>query len=179
MAPVTDWPVAVASELLTCLCEAFANSDRPVCRCSFALGDPPPVDVCRPCTVAGGHGQAWVRVGSMAPTVGFPEIESVPNSCGPSAVLAVTYTLGAYRCAPVMTQRGGPPSVEALAEAVIGQGQDRAIISGAIRCCVSDSVETDDDPQWLLGVWTPIEPGGGYMGGSIQVTVAIRDCWEC
>lgn len=181
MAPILDNPVDVASELLACVCAAFAASDRPVCRCSFALGDPPPVDVCEPCTVdgQGGHGQAWVRVGPIFPTAPFPQPEAVAQACGPSSFLAVEYTVGAYRCAPVIGAKGQSPSVESLAAAVIGQGQDRAIISGAIRCCIAAGVESDDDPVWLLGTWTPIEPGGGYFGGSMTVTVALRDCWQC
>jgi hypothetical protein len=174
MAYRPDPVLPVASALLLALGDALEGDDAPVCRLGFAFGNPPPADDCCACPdpdAPSRSGYAWVRLGLIWPTKVFPNPVAAADAC-PAAGLAATFTLGIYRCAPTLSEGGQMPTPDELGDALVRQTQDAALLRSVISGVLGDGADGLDLP-YLPGTWSPLEPLGGCMGGSVEITVQV------
>lgn len=148
------WPIMLS--LRDCLCEEIAASGLPpVCRCEVMPGAAPVYDFIE-------EGQAWVRLVSAFPSLIFPTQDQTPRNCATPRV--GQFEVGIIRCAPMMSEGGDAPSAEEEFEAVRLQLADMQAMRRAIQCCMGKM-------KHVLGVYTPIGPEGGALGGTWQVWV--------
>lgn len=162
------WPKA--TELLSCLEEWLSRYQAEACRTFIAPGNPPAWDFC--CDCGQGDGQAWVQISEVFPTDDFPNQQLGPMRCPPSGY-GVEFTVGILRCAAVLDDQGRAPSSERLTADAQKVQRDRAIVNEMLRCCYL----ADADPgSYVLGLWTPLGPDGGCVGGSVSLQVAVPAC---
>lgn len=155
---VSIWP-AIAS-LVGCLCTELARSNLPpVCICSPMPGETIATDY-----VSEEAGMAWVRLESAWPSTSFP---SPSGSATCAAPIAYGLEVGAAFCAPNPTSGGEPPDFSAQFEATRVQLAAMAAVRRAIICCFP--VNTKDV---VLGLYIPMGPEGGVVGGSWSISVA-------
>lgn len=174
---VHDPVLAIANVMQEYLCDVLWQLNVPAVRCCLAQGVPPPMDDC--CVIVGPgdepdrNGFAWVTVGQVYP-VGdtFPAVLARVEKCPQG--LAQQYTLGIYRCAPSMGDKGKPPPCEEVEEAVLRQTQDGVILRKVIRCSLAAAGK-----PFMLQTGGPVHPTGGCMGWSQQVLVHLEDCITC
>lgn len=172
MAPLSDQVVApILAELVTCL------------EAQMALVATPPAVVCpRPgVTVAlmlsraadeCCEGLAWARWDSMVPTVAFPEPATDPNPCG-VVRWAVTFELGAVRCAPMPPMETIPTCAEW--ETVVGEVlDDRAALMRAV--CRWVALPGHSWRQVVVDEARPMEVEGGCVGSTLRVTISAPAC---
>lgn len=172
MAPLSDQVVApILAELLGCL------------ETQMALVTSPPAVVCvRPgVTVAlllsqtsdeCCEGLAWVRWDSMVPTIAFPEPATDPNPCGVIR-WAVTFELGAVRCAPTADIGRVPTCAEW--ETTVGEVlDDRAALMRAVCCWVA--LAGHSWRQVAVEGARPMEVEGGCVGSTLRVTISAPAC---
>lgn len=166
---VDEMVTPVAAVLLACLAEAMGQVPKPPRVVSLRPGDRVEMllsklrDEC--C-----EGLAWVRPAPAYPSSSFPEQDTVPSRCG---VLqwAVGLEMGAARCAPLGTVNNLPTAAEWTA-VTRAELDDFAAMRRAL-CCFA---QVDPDRLWLPGQWQPMTAGGGCVGSTITVTVAVPAC---
>lgn len=160
-----------------CLCDAFAASARPVCRCFVYHGAArPPVENCTPCgdpdpdhvpPQDAPNGQAWVRVANV-----IPIIDAVAANCCINRYQAVI-EIGVQRCLRAISEEGEAPSVEDLAQDAFDAYADWELLRASVQeCFVDDSCEA---PLNWVSFGQPIGPLGGYSGWAFQFQVELRD----
>ena len=154
-APPADpvaWPLAVA--LLDTARSALAGSlDGPPARVGIVAGEAVALDDC--CA-----GQLWVRIGDITPAAGT----------GVEVAWTVHLEVGVLRCAPTVSPHGTPPSPTDEQAAAAAVADDGARLRRAVRCAFGA------DQDSVIGVWRPIGPQGGCVGGLIRLTVTAFDC---
>jgi hypothetical protein len=149
------WPNLLA--LRDCLCEEIAKSGLPeVCYCDVMPGALAPFDFAD-------DGQAWVRLVNAFPSLIFPN-QSTDLRASCAAPLAYVIEVGIVRCAPRYDGAGHPPSQAEEFEATRIQMADMAAMRRAIQCCLNRK-------DAVLGIYTPIGPDEGGIGGTWQVTI--------
>lgn len=159
--PIT--PIALG--LMGCLCNAFADAGRPVCRCTLYHGqDPPPMDLCDCECSPGVSGQAWVRVDGINPSD-----SGNGDPCGGRLLGAMlSLEVGVYRCIAVPDDRGVPPSGDEQMTDALEAYQDAAVLRHAVACC-----EALEDRVVQVGRWQPMGPAGGCAGSRWDVSVML------
>lgn len=151
------WPLMV--QLRECMCEILTERGLMPgnCFCGIFPGDTAPWDY--------QEGMAWVRLVDAYPSTTFPSANTTPRiSCG--AMLVATLEVGAIQCAPVVTAQGTLPTQDQQNEASRLQIATMRALKDAISCCDIDLV--------VLGVYTPVGPQGGLVGGSWQINVGAE-----
>lgn len=171
MAAPADPIIGTAKALLLCVEGKLLEYDARVCRSFVAPGGPPAWDTCTD-DGAGAEGQAWVQIGQVGPTDNFPTIQTGAMRCWPPESV-VEFTVGILRCAATVDDHGNPPPASRLTFEAEQVQRDRAIVDEAIRCCFLADAEPG---TYSVGLWTPLGPSGGCVGGSRNVTVAVRAC---
>lgn len=145
--------------------------DAPVCRAFLGPGAQVPWDTCCECR-DGGEGQAWVVVDRFYPADGLAQDVSAQR-CHPSGY-AADLTVGVLRCAHTVDDRGEAPSAVTVTGDADKVARDRQAVRDALLC---DVLGPDADPgTFRLGVWQPLGPSGGCVGGSWQATIAVPAC---
>lgn len=153
----------VTAALAECLCVALeASGAGKTCFCGVVGGESPAWDYCGECS-GDTCGMGYITVQSVFPSSAFPEEEAYAKCSTP---FAAAITVGALRCAPVMSENGDLPSEEEMAEAFLATNADMGAILEAIQCC-------DAFDDYALGSWTPLGPTGGCAGGEWTLTVAL------
>lgn len=153
------WP-AIAS-LTGCLCEEVIRSGLPpVCICTPLPGETIATDY-----VSEDAGMAWVRLQSAWPSTSFPN-PSGSATC--TAPIAYGLELGLAYCAPTLEDDGAPPGFSAQFDATRVQLAAMAAIRRAIICCFPTARAADV----VLGLYVPMGPEGGVVGGSWAISVA-------
>jgi hypothetical protein len=152
--------------LLGCALSTLEECGVPVCRSFIAVGNNPPWDEC--CVCPTGVGQLWVSVGPINPVNVAPGGGTI--KC--SNIWEADVWIGVLRCAQTQDDLGNPPSGDALIEESLAVLADRLAIVQAVRCCYGESNDPDD---WTLGVWQPLGPMGGCVGGRQNVTIRFAD----
>lgn len=165
-----DLIVPLAKGLLACINTGLVKYGVPACRSFMAPAGPPPADECSNCGEA--EGQAWVQIAQIGPTENFPNLATGPARTKPSE-WAVQLNVGILRCAATVDDAGNPPSAAALTADFDKVQRDRAIVAEQVLCCFLADAEPG---TWTLGVWTPLGPSGGCMGGVTQLTIAAAVC---
>lgn len=154
-----------------CLCDELGDAGA-TCFCGLYPGSLAVADWCSCSTDrrgVKGCGMAWVRLDRGPwPTDTFPQVSQAPNNCG--SQLAVQLEIGVYRCLPVSSADGDPPSATTQANVVLRQLADVAAMHRVITCCPA----IQDRPH-VMGAYQPRDSGdcGGGVW-SFQVALVAR-----
>lgn len=119
------------------------------------------------------EGLAWVRPESFFPSSStFPAQDETPEAKGTRA-WAITFELGAMRCAPRPEANEIPATEEwdAVTQAVM---DDAAAMRRAICCFIA--ADRTRKARVLAGAWQPLNVEGGGVGGVMSVTVQGPAC---
>lgn len=139
-------------DLVTCVCNELQTTGAgPVCWCGLWPGGLVSWEYCSDCG-NDACGMAWVRVAGANPYEVFPTV-AIDDRC--TLPIAVTIELGALRCLPQPAD-GEILSETAMAEVTLGQLADMWALRRSVICCRAD---------FGLGVYTPVGPAGGCIGG--------------
>jgi hypothetical protein len=153
------WP-AITS-LVSCLCEQVITSGLPpVCICTPLPGETLATDY-----VSEEAGMAWVRLESAWPSTSFPN-PSASAAC--NAPLAFGLEVGLAYCAPTLQEDGTPPAFAEQFNTTRVQLAAMAAIRRAVICCFPATRAQDV----ILGLYVPMGPEGGVVGGSWSISVA-------
>lgn len=142
------WPVL--SELHECLCSSLADAGvmPGECFCGIVPGTEAAWDF--------PNGLAWVRLSAIAPIEG-----AVASNCG--TPLQAEIEVGVMHCAPTVSASGVLPSQAAQRESARLQMASMDAMRRAITCCY-------EGDGLSLGIYTPLGPQGGLVGGSWTVS---------
>jgi len=106
-------------------------------------------------------------------TVHVTIMETVMNRC--AARLRATYTITLLRCCAVLDEDGEPPEPEEMAaDAVVVLAEAWhvwSVVAGA--ACSRSLFDGRDCDDVLVGTMTLIEPQGGVVGWTLDVTVDV------
>lgn len=170
-----------AERLLTCLCEALAETTGGApCQCALRPGTaPPPADVC--CECQDGQGQASVQITEIFPVVAgqFPKRGIVGTLTDCTAYeWAAELTMTVYRCVSVADGDGFPSFDELMADSR-KIADDAQAMRRAVFCCDWHSTPPPEgrlqgETQPIVpGSWKAIQPLGGCAGGTMSVIVLV------
>jgi hypothetical protein len=159
--------------LLDAVTVALASCQRPACRYTLAASDAPAWDEC--CECGTGNGQVWVQLQSITP-VGNTIDGAFQPDCG--LMMSASVVVGVLRCAAVLDDSGNAPSAFTLTTEAREQMLDAAIVRQAIKCLFADLDESGTDVTYGLGVWAPLGPDGGCVGGSQALVIRFND-YDC
>ena len=144
----TIWPVL--EELQRCLCATLDEHGVMPGKCLCGIVPGAEVSWDFP------DGIAWVRLIAVAPVAGLDR-----SSCG--VPLEAEIEVGVLNCAPTPTARGVLPDEAALRESARLQMAAMDAMRRAITCCY-------EGDHLSLGIYTPLGPQGGLVGGSWTAT---------
>lgn len=153
---------AVVEALATCLCaQILADGTPKTCFCGVIPGAAIPMDMVTG-TCKDADGMAFVRLVNTYPAnqVGVQNLE--PGNCAVGQ--GVDLEVGIIRCFP-LTRSGGSPKPDVLLARTKLQIADERTMRRAINCC-----EWLDAQDFVVGLYTPIGPEGGVLGGTIPIS---------
>ena len=102
------------------------------------------------------------------------------KQCVPPPVTAVELAVTVYRCAPLPTDQGCPPTCEQLSDSAMQLHADMLAVQTAVLCCYSATDTTRrNGRRFVLGQSRTLGPQGGCVGLEQRVTVALDDCVPC
>lgn len=160
----------MAQQLLECLCDALATNPEPPLDCCIRSGDQAYADMSQLanqcCT-----GMAWVRISRIFPTTEFPTQTEVWTPCA-HVQFAAELEMGVWRCEPQQDGQHLPTCTEWTDSAQLVANDWEAMVRAA--CCFED-LQLPGTPV-LMGVWQPLNSGGGCTGGSLPIMVATMNC---
>ena len=157
---MTTWIGQRLIDLSACLADELT---QPTCWHGVWPGEEVPMDFCAGECDDDRCGMAYVRMSQMFPSTEFPVADAAAQCTSP---LAYEIMVGVTRCAPVAQVDGSLPDPEEFAASALLQAEDQAAMVRAIRCCMSS------DMLHVVGLWLPIGPLGGCVGGQMTVMVA-------
>lgn len=184
-----------ADNLLTCVCTGLSRLPTDV---PGLAGCP-----CRSCVVPGTVAADGCDAGCATPPAGeypgqlsvnvirlfssdrtsFPrEVLAVQDGkqCGPPPVTAIELAVTVYRCAPMPSDEGCPPSCDELNMAAMQLHADMLAVQSAILCCYAATDTTRrNGRRFVLGQSRTLGPQGGCVGLEQRVIVALDDCVPC
>lgn len=178
-----------AEALLNCVCDSLAALPAEVpglagcpCRACVVPGTPA-ADACDGgCNVQPGEypGQLSVNVVRMftSDAVSFPrELATVRDlrNCGLPAVTAVELAVTVWRCVPLPSDDGCPPSCAELSASAMQLHADMLAVNRGILCCYAGTIESRKGRRYVLGASTTLGPSGGCGGFTTRVVVALDD----
>lgn len=151
------WPGVDA--LANCLCQEVIRANVPkLCFCGVVAGEVA-FDLSDP-----DQGMAWVRVVQAFPSVSFPQPAVGVQSC--LAPLVAELEVGIVHCFPASKDPEDPPTVAQQWDAAMLQQADMMLLYRAVQCCYQKFDEA------AIGLYTPIGPDGGLLGGTWQVFIS-------
>lgn len=110
---------------------------------------------------------------------GTPTVRS-GKDCPPPPVTAVDLLVTLYRCAPIPTDEGCPPSCAELEEAAMQLHVDMLAIQRGVLCCYAGTDTTRrHGRRYVLGSSRALGPQGGCVGVEQTLTVSLDDCIAC
>ena len=102
------------------------------------------------------------------------------RQCVPPQVTAIELAVTVYRCAPLPTDQGCPPTCEQLSDSAMQLHADMLAVQAAILCCYADTDTTRrNGRRYVLGQSRTLGPQGGCVGLEQRVIVALDDCVPC
>lgn len=178
-----------AEALLNCACDSLAALPTEVpglagcpCRACVVPGAPAADGCDGGCDVQPGEypGQLTVNVVRMFTTdaVSFPrELTAVRDTrnCALPAVTAVQLAVTVWRCSPLPTDEGCPPSCTELNATAMQLHADMLAVQRAVLCCYAGTIEGRKGRRHVLGASSTLGPAGGCAGFQTLVTVALDD----
>ncbi|EDY43994.1 hypothetical protein [Streptomyces sp. SPB074] len=178
----------MAETILACVCSALDATEaevdgQPGCPCrACVVPGAPAWDGCDdPCGSSGAGGQLTVHVARLFPSSSFPEQDrSVlgTRGCTPPSTLAAELVVTLLRCAPVIDERGCPPTCKEQAAAARITHTDASTIYTALLCCLPQTGGRRGR-RFLMGESRIVGPQGGCVGVEQRVTVALSGCAPC
>lgn len=148
------------SALATCLCAQIVADGLPdVCFCGVIPGEAAAAMYQGECTKK--CGMAWVRLITVTPASGVGVPSEQPGNC--SVGIGYEAEMGILRCTPIGTATTPPTQAQLLGAAELQQA-DMMSMRRAVACCSGSK-------DWKVGVYTPMGPGGGMVGGAWSVTM--------
>lgn len=178
-----------AEALLNCACDSLATIPTEVpglagcpCRTCVVPGAPAADGCDGGCNVPPGEypGQLTVNVIRLfaSDPVSFPrELATVRDAknCALPTVTAIEMAITVWRCTPLPTDEGCPPTCAELNESATQLHVDMLAVQRAVLCCYAGTVEGRRGRRYVLGASTTLGPAGGCVGFQQRVTVALDD----
>lgn len=155
-----------ARALLSCLCEALEDAERPVCACYATIG-PPVVGLCCECST-GTTGEATVHVEQVydADPNDLTQVNRV-HPCNRSTT-AADLTLVVTRCYPTLDESRNMPPTEDQDEAALSMHDDITTVWKALTCgCFTGRLT-------VRNVSVDAMPDAGCAVLAARVTVEVR-----
>ena len=193
-----------AQSLLQCVCEALDRLPTEVpglygcpCRNGVVAGTPA-ADACdtgcQPVDPDEYPGQLTVNVvrlyasdrtsfprelGSLASGQVGSGVRSTKNCILPQ-VTAVEMAVTVFRCTPLPSDMGCPPSMTDLSSTALQVHADMLAVQQGILCCLAGTDPTmRDGRRYVMGQTRSIGPQGGCVGFETRLTIALDDCLPC
>lgn len=97
-------------------------------------------------------------------------------------VTAVELNVTVFRCAPIPTDQGCPPTPEQLEASALQLNVDMLAVQQGIICCLADAGQSEQHPngyRYVMGSSRVIDPSGGCVGFSQSLTVSLDDVVCC
>lgn len=142
----------------------------------------PAFDSCTdPCGGDGAGGQLSVNIARWWPSTEFPTRDQAVRGltgCAPAPTTAAEMVVTLLRCAPVVSERGCPPSCEELEAAARTVHVDAATVYSALQCCLPQTAGRRGR-RFVMGEGRILGPQGGCVGVEQRVTVALPGCAPC
>ena len=184
-----------ANDLLTCVCQALSQLPTDV---PGLAGCP-----CRSCVVPGlvaadgcdetcGALPAGQFPGQLSVSVvriyqsdrqSFPrETATVRDmkDCPPPQTTALELLVTLYRCAPLPSDEGCPPTCESLSDTAMQLHADMLKVQQDVLCCYAATDTTRrKGRRYVMGASRTLGPQGGCIGLEQRVTTALDDCIAC
>ena len=188
-----------AQNLLDCVCQGLdaiptevPGLDGCPCRTCVVPGTPAADGCDNPCVAPGPGqygGQLTVNVVRVYATdyQSFPRevalrgVETVRDNrnCVPP-VTAVEMQITLFRCTPIPTDQGCPPTCEQLEASALQLHVDMLAVERAVLCCYPDTDTTRiHGRRFVLGSSRVVGPQGGCTGFTQSVTVSLDDTVCC
>lgn len=102
------------------------------------------------------------------------------RGCQPQHTTAVELLVTLFRCAPLPSDEGCPPSCESLAASALQLHTDMLAVQRAILCCYADTDQSvRGGRRYVLGQSRTLGPQGGCVGLEQRVVVALDGCLVC
>jgi hypothetical protein len=186
-----------AMDLLTCVCAAIDQLPSQVaglmgcpCRTGVVAGTPAADGCDEDCTAPGPGewpGQLTVNVARLFASDGqsFPRERDVftvrdKRNCQPPQVTAVELVITLFRCTPLPSDLGCPPSMADLTANAMQIHADMLAVQQGILCCFADTDPTRlRGRRYTVGDTRALGPQGGCAGFETRVIVALDDCIPC
>lgn len=193
-----------ATSILACVCEALDRLPTEVpglfgcpCRAGVVAGLPA-ADACdNGCGPTGPGeypGQLTVNVVRMyaSDRTSFPrELGTLSvagvsgavrdaRNCALPQVTAVEYAVTVFRCTPLPSDTGCPPSMADLSANALQVHADMLAVQQGILCCLTGTDTTMRlGRRYVMGQTRYIGPQGGCVGFETRLIVALDDCLPC
>lgn len=152
------WPIM--EDLSNCLCAVL--EDRGLlpdkCFCGILPGDITVQEY--------PNGMSWVRLTSAFQSTAFPAQDMDMSPCGKP--LAADIEVGVLHCAPKISAGKVLPTADEQWESARLQVATMDAMRYAITCCMDNDVV-----DIALGIYTPVGPNGGLVGGTWNVNVGV------
>jgi hypothetical protein len=116
------------------------------------------------------EGMLYVAVGSVFPSLNFPEPATTRQPC--MAPLAGTLTVGVARCAPTFDDQGNPPTCQQEQASAATAYEDAYAIMRGVVCCLHADRRLYDG---VAGTQSFLGPLGGCVGSELTVTLSLVD----
>lgn len=164
----------LAEQLLECLCEALDANPNPPANCCLRVGDVVYADFNQyqdQCC----EGLAYVRISRIYPSFEFPAQTEVWTPCS-NIALAAELEMGVFRCEPQQTDPAALPSCEEWTGTTTQVAHDWEAMVRAACCLEQQLMVSSPGTPLLMGVWQPLNSGGGCTGGQLPVMVGVMNC---
>lgn len=187
-----------AENLLTCVCQDLARLptelpglDGCPCRMFVAPGQPAADGCDEGCVTLPADqypGQLTVHVIRIYATdrQTFPRETGTTatirdnRDCAPPPTTAVELAVTLWRCTPLPTDQGCPPTAAQLGDSAMQLHADLLSVQRAILCCYADTDTTRPrGRRYVMGNSRTLGPQGGCVGLEQRVVVALDDCLAC
>jgi hypothetical protein len=177
-----------ATDLLDCVCEQLDALHTEVtglagCPCrKMVIAGAAAADGCDGgCSTPGPGewpGQLTVAVQRVFTTdrASFPRELAVARdarNCAQPVQTAVTLAVTLFRCHPLPTDKGCPPTPAELSASALQTNADMIAVQRAALCCFASTSTRPNGRRYVLGATAPIGPQGGCIGFQTLVTVLL------
>lgn len=193
-----------AQSLLDCVCTALANLPVEIpglagcpCRVGVVPGQAAADGCDGGCNVPPGEypGQLTVNVARLyaSDRTSFPRetgtlsgttlngngVRDLKN-CAMPQVTAVELVITLWRCTPIPTDEGCPPTMAELDASAMQLHADMLAVQQGILCCYAGTLpEQRHGRRYVVGQTLTLGPQGGCVGFQTTVTTALDDCLPC
>lgn len=171
--------LALATQLLNCLCVAVSGNPNPPQHCCYRVGNEVAYDAAQEADLCC-EGLAYVTMGDVYPSVSsFPDqdiIRQIDGNCIPAS-WGVEFRIGIIRCAPVGDENFPPSCADWNASFIQSAHDSQALRKAA--CCFRNWLSTSTQFMGMSMViqrQTQAGPSGGCLERVQPLVVQIPNC---